>query len=120
MPFFDFWDTVEGLEAHDEELSLLIERLEKHQSTVLAYDDYIDELKRLQQDIEEMQYGKDYEDYVTSHVSNAVTALYHEQKKAESEYEYNKQEAIKADTAFRKYMEVTYGITEDNYAGYDL
>ena len=120
MPFFDFWDAVEGLEAHDEELSALIERLDKHQSAALAYDDYIDELKRLQQDIEEIEYHKEYEDFVTSHVSNAVMALYHEQKKAESEYEFNKQEATKADTAFRKYLEDTYGITEDNYAGYDL
>ena len=120
MPFFDFWDAVNELEAHDEELCLLIESLEKYQSTALAYDDYIDELKRLQEDIEELQYGKDYEDFVTSHVARADMALYYEQKKAESEYEYNKQEAIKADTAFRKYLEDTYGVTEDNYAGYDL
>ena len=120
MPFFDFWDAVEGLEAHDEELSALLERLGKHQETALAYDDYIDELKRIQEEMEELSCDKDYDNLVTSHVSNAVMALYHEQKKAESEYEYNKQEATKADTAFRQYMTDTYGITEDNYAGYDL
>lgn len=120
MQLFDFWDTVEGLEAHDEELRALIECIDDHYSTARAYYKYINELKRLQEDIEVVEDCKCCKDLKTSHLSSAVMALHDEQKKAESEYEHNKQEAIKADTAFRKYMEDTYGITEDNYAGYDL